>query len=190
MTMTPRTTWSTQFTIERRPRPKNSRKPVLIAGAPRMITDPAVKREQGAIAALIAPHAPPRRHEGPVGITLTTFLQVPVSWPVWRREAALSGAVLPTARPDLDNLCKLILDAMTASGRWWIDDAQVVKIEHEKVFADLPGTLVAVRFLEELAGAAAWKAIKAERMAGVLAAAGPRATSTPILGQGLFGDPS
>lgn len=40
---------------------------------------------------------------------------------------------LPKAtRPDVDNLAKLVLDAMTASGRFWRDDGQVARLEVKK----------------------------------------------------------
>jgi Holliday junction resolvase RusA-like endonuclease len=46
-------------------------------------------------------------------------------------------------RPDLDNLAKLALDAMTKCG-YWLDDSQVVRLETAKWFGDLPGIAVTV----------------------------------------------
>ena len=157
--ITPRVIWERTFDIERKPRPKNQRNPVLIAGRPRMVTAPEVKLEQAAIAALIAPFAPPARHEeGPVEVELVSYFEIPAGWPAWKREAALAGVVRPTGRPDLDNLMKMITDAMGASGRWFRDDAQIVGNVHAKAYAPLPLSRVTVRFLEDVSTAAAWKA--------------------------------
>ena len=41
-------------------------------------------------------------------------------------------------RPDLDNLCKLALDAATKAG-YWHDDAQVVLLTAAKFFGTMPG---------------------------------------------------
>jgi hypothetical protein len=38
-------------------------------------------------------------------------------------------------RPDADNLCKLVLDRLTQSGRVWRDDSQVVSLRCDKFWA-------------------------------------------------------
>jgi Holliday junction resolvase RusA-like endonuclease len=48
-----------------------------------------------------------------------------------------------TTRPDLDNLAKLALDAMTRAG-YWHDDSQVVRLVTEKWYSDMPGIAVRV----------------------------------------------
>lgn len=45
-------------------------------------------------------------------------------------------------RPDLDNLVKLVLDALT--GVCWADDAQVVRIMAFKVYDEVAGTTITV----------------------------------------------
>lgn len=55
-------------------------------------------------------------------------------WPIdetYAVELAFFRRRIPKARPDLDNLVKLILDA--ANGVLWADDSQVVHLEAEKI---------------------------------------------------------
>lgn len=49
-----------------------------------------------------------------------------------------------TTRPDLDNLAKLALDAMTAAG-YWRDDSQVTELLAAKFTGPIPGLAVTVR---------------------------------------------
>jgi Holliday junction resolvase RusA-like endonuclease len=55
-----------------------------------------------------------------------------------------------TKRPDLDKLLRATFDAVTATGRVWADDSQVVKVTAEKLYTPSPsdvGTLLEVTFL-------------------------------------------
>lgn len=46
-----------------------------------------------------------------------------------------------TTKPDVDNLAKLILDAMTKS-RYWKDDNQVAELSISKHWSEIPGVYV------------------------------------------------
>jgi Holliday junction resolvase RusA-like endonuclease len=59
-----------------------------------------------------------------------------------KRAAALSGAIRPTRKPDVDNVLKL-LDSMNKIV--WRDDAQIVKATVTKVYAEAPALVVTVR---------------------------------------------
>src|SRR5690606_4329523 len=61
--------------------------------------------------------------EGPVAIDLWAVYPIPKSWPRRKRELALLGKILPTVKPDLDNIEKAVKDAL--NGVVWTDDAQV-----------------------------------------------------------------
>ncbi len=54
-----------------------------------------------------------------------------------------SAPAYPTGRPDVDKLCRAILDALTEA-RVWHDDAQVVALSAVKTWSDSPGAHVRV----------------------------------------------
>lgn len=80
---------------------------------------------------------------GPVDIELRIFLPVPASWPKRRRELALAGLVLPTVKPDVDNIEKAICDALNKVV--WKDDAQVCDVVKSKRYSEQPGVRVTVK---------------------------------------------
>jgi len=86
--------------------------------------------------------------EGPVELVLVFLLPVPASWPNWKRRAAFDGEVVPTAKPDFDNLAKGVSDAL--NGVCWADDAQVVDSFTRKRYAPTPSAVVQVRPLNLL----------------------------------------
>ena len=85
---------------------------------------------------------PERPFEGPVVLDLKFFRGVPRSWSKKKREEALKGERVPAVRPDVDNLAKLVKDAL--NGVFWRDDAQVVRLTAEKRYSDVPRTEVKV----------------------------------------------
>jgi Holliday junction resolvase RusA-like endonuclease len=67
--------------------------------------------------------------QGPVKVELLVEVPIPTSWPMTRRLAALSGGILPTARPDLDNFIKAI-DALNSIV--FGDDSQITDLHARK----------------------------------------------------------
>lgn len=74
---------------------------------------------------------------GVVKTEIMVCLPVPTSWPAWKREAALYGIICPTSTPDLDNLLKSTFDAL--NNIVWVDDAQIIKTNAEKIYGVNPG---------------------------------------------------
>lgn len=70
---------------------------------------------------------------GPLWVFIDFHLPVPKSWPKWKKEAARMGMVVPV-KPDIDNLAKLPLDALTRS-RFWHDDSQITELRCQKQYA-------------------------------------------------------
>ena len=70
---------------------------------------------------------------GPLDLAITFCYRRPDSWNKAKREAIDNGEE-PwfSGRPDIDNLCKLVMEAGT--GILWEDDAQVVSLEAVKVY--------------------------------------------------------
>jgi len=73
---------------------------------------------------------------GPVSLTMTFVIQVPKSWPKWKKEAALEGLIVPTGRPDMDNLEKALLDAFNE--KLIVDDAYVIVRHARKIYGEMP----------------------------------------------------
>lgn len=82
----------------------------------------------------------------PIRINIMCLFEVPQSWPQWKREAALRGEILPTVKPDLDNVEKAVKDAL--NGVVWRDDCQVVADSKESRYSDTPEVIVAVWEIE------------------------------------------
>ena len=79
----------------------------------------------------------------PVAILVHAFRRIPQSWSVRDREAALAGAIMPTARPDADNNLKVVQDALNKIV--WHDDSQIVDARCIKRFSSRPALRVEVR---------------------------------------------
>lgn len=83
--------------------------------------------------------------EGPLDLHMIVKKAIPKSWPKYKREAALSGELRPTGKPDWDNFGKTI-DACNLVV--WVDDGQIVEGRVSKWYSDKPGTWVRVTPLE------------------------------------------
>ena len=76
-------------------------------------------------------------------VTVEAVYPVPASAPKAKREDILSGKIVPTVRPDVDNVAKLILDALNKTA--YTDDSQIVSLTVSKRYAhenELPHTVV------------------------------------------------
>ena len=65
--------------------------------------------------------------DGPIALSLIFYLSRPKSVSIKKRKH-------PTVRPDLDNLEKAVKDGLT--GILYVDDAQIVRTDCEKQYAD------------------------------------------------------
>lgn len=79
---------------------------------------------------------------GPVSMSIRAVYLVPTSWP--KKKAA--AAKWRTAKPDADNIAKLVSDSMNTIV--FGDDAQVVSLAVQKVFGPIAGVTVTVQSLE------------------------------------------
>lgn len=71
------------------------------------------------------------------------FIFPPLSWPKNKRAAALASEVLPTCKPDIDNVIKLACDAMNKIV--YVDDKSIVQINAIKWFSEMPRIEIHVR---------------------------------------------
>ena len=81
--------------------------------------------------------------EGPVYVSAAFNMEIPTSWTKGKQSKARSDELMPTAKPDLDNLAKTILDAL--NGIVYRDDSQVVQMAISKRYSDEPGTFITIR---------------------------------------------
>jgi len=80
--------------------------------------------------------------EAPVRVELLVELPIPASWSMRRRAGAVTGDIVPTSRPDVDNFLKAILDAINSIVV--ADDAQVVEVRATKKFGVAPKMVATV----------------------------------------------
>ena len=81
--------------------------------------------------------------EGPVCVEIVAVFPVPASYSQKKRNLCLMGDILPTKKPDCDNLVKLCLDSMNAVV--FHDDVQVVRVMARKIYGEKPRFLITVK---------------------------------------------
>ena len=90
-------------------------------------------------------HLPP--YVGPVTVSCRFVFPIPKSWSKAKKAAALSGEMSHTQRPDLDNLLKLVTDAINTHA--YTDDAQIVSFgDSAKLWGNVGATYVTLEVSE------------------------------------------
>ena len=90
-------------------------------------------------------HKPPTPFVGPVKLSIAFIIAIPESKSKKWKGAAMEGSELPTKKPDIDNLAKLVLDSL--NGVFWLDDKQVVALDLVKIYGAIPKTIVKVEVI-------------------------------------------
>ena len=72
----------------------------------------------------------------PVRVRITACFSIPKSAPKKKRAMMIAGDIVPTKKPDFDNIQKIICDAL--NGVAYHDDSQIVKADIEKVYSTTP----------------------------------------------------
>ena len=81
--------------------------------------------------------------KGACHVDMEIRLMVPVSWSARKRNQALDGQILPTKKPDMDNVLKAVFDAI--NGIVWQDDVQVIQVQASKRYSAIPGVAVVIK---------------------------------------------
>lgn len=88
------------------------------------------------IMVLAKKYAPQKPWENAINIKIVAYMPIPKSWSRLKKEMAANGEIKHTAKPDIDNLTKNILDCF--NGLFWMDDKQVVDLAAQKFYSDNP----------------------------------------------------
>ena len=147
------------FTIPGAPQGKGRPKVVKIAGFTRMATPQKTVAYEGLIAHA-AQEAMAGRPMFTAAVVANVFIDaaVPASWSAKKQRMALAGEVLPTTKPDADNVVKAVFDGL--NGVLWRDDVLVVELHVCKRYAATPCVRVKV-----------WEAVTAAHQIGIKEAA-------------------
>lgn len=72
--------------------------------------------------------------EGRAKVTITAYFEIPKSTSKAQKEQMILNQISPTKKPDIDNIVKIVLDAMNKFA--FKDDTQIAKLEVEKLYID------------------------------------------------------
>lgn len=72
--------------------------------------------------------------EGRVSVTITACFPIPKNTSKANTESMLNNKISPTKKPDIDNIVKIILDALNKIA--FKDDNQITKLNVEKKYAE------------------------------------------------------
>ncbi len=117
-----------------------------------MYTPDTADEWKQAVIAAAKKHMAPGGYSGALVVRVVFSLARPKShYSTGRRAGKVkpSAPTEPTGKPDVDNLLKSTLDALTTAGAWK-DDAQVVHVEGRKTYTDAPSR--ALIFIGKLEG--------------------------------------
>lgn len=132
------------FTIPGIPQGKGRAKATHIPGlGTRMYTPAKTAAYEGLVAhAAQAAMAGRPLIEGPVRMHLAIHFAVPASWSQKKQRMALAGEIVPTTKPDADNIVKAICDG--CNGVVWRDDVQCSDGSWSKRYDATPGVIVTI----------------------------------------------
>ena len=78
----------------------------------------------------------------PLCMYIRAMFKIPASTSNKKREQMLKQLILPTKKPDVDNIFKIVSDAL--NGIVYYDDAQIVSGKVEKIYARESGLFVSI----------------------------------------------
>jgi Holliday junction resolvase RusA-like endonuclease len=93
--------------------------------------------------------------DGPVCMKVVFYLPIPKSWSKKNKELARAGQILPTKKPDFDNLVKALVDGLIPSKGdpsnpgLLRDDNQITDFAMRKRYSDRPGIRLQLSTLDD-----------------------------------------
>lgn len=139
------------FTISGEPFGKRRPRAHVIAGHARVHDDPANQlyelKVQNAFRQAY-PDMPCIDKEEAIEIRIYAHFEIPKSFSKKKTQAALNNEIHPTKRPDVDNVAKSCMDALS-KGVAFYDDAQVVALSVYKSYDAIPKTIIQISTIKE-----------------------------------------
>ena len=80
--------------------------------------------------------------EKPLKVKIIAYYEIPKSTSKKKRQEMIENNIFPTVKPDTDNIAKSILDSL--NGIAYLDDKQVVKLQVEKYYSQVPSVAVMI----------------------------------------------
>ncbi len=84
--------------------------------------------------------------EKPLKVKIIAYYEIPKSTSKKKQKQMLDCEIFPTVKPDTDNIAKSILDSLNKIA--YLDDKQVVKLEVEKYYSQVPSVAVVIEEME------------------------------------------
>ena len=81
---------------------------------------------------------------------MMVYYSIPKSASKKKQAEMLAGKLRPTKKPDIDNVCKIVLDSL--NGLAFRDDTQVVDCQVRKFYSDTPRVVVTIQDIVYPAG--------------------------------------
>lgn len=79
---------------------------------------------------------------GPVSVDIIAYYRIPASWSKQKKADALAGKIRPEVKPDVDNVAKVVLDALNGSA--YEDDKSIITLTATKAYSDDPRVVVSL----------------------------------------------
>lgn len=83
---------------------------------------------------LVKTLCPRQKIEGYIFADIVAYYQVPKGASKVKQAKMMDGTIRPTTKPDIDNICKIIFDAL--NGIAYDDDSQIVLLTAEKKYGE------------------------------------------------------
>lgn len=79
----------------------------------------------------------------PLEVNITALFSIPKKFNKEQRQNALSGEIMPTKKPDSDNIIKIVLDALNDTA--YFDDSQVCGINFFKRYGEKAQIIIEIK---------------------------------------------
>ena len=138
-----------RFTVPGEPTGKGRPRVFKANGVSRAVTPQKTLSYENLVKWIVSELMQVKQLTGEVEAEIKAYYAIPKSMTKKNRQLIEEGKLHPTKKPDLDNVAKIILDAL--NGIAYKDDSQVVRLHVEKEYADdnKPRVEVVLRELEE-----------------------------------------